>query len=160
MALPAAEGARRRSRNGTGLQLAAACGTAIMCRWHGGRVDLGGTMPELTIDLEAVEGTPIVVVRCHGDIDAHTCARLDAAMKGVIGEGVDRVIVDLADVPYSASRGLGVLIAARKQIEDAGGALVLLKPNASVTAAIKVLGFDSVFVIASEEKEAVAAALE
>jgi anti-sigma B factor antagonist len=114
-------------------------------------------MSELAIDLDSVEGTPIVVLRCHGDIDAHTCAKLDGAMKGVLEEGLSRVIVDLTDVPYMASRGLGVLIAARKQIEDTGGALALLKPNESVTAAIEVLGFDSVFSITSTEKDAVEA---
>ncbi len=112
-------------------------------------------MSELTIDLDSIEGTPIVAMRCHGDIDAHTCARLDTSMKGVLGGGVVRVIVDLTDVPYVASRGLGVLIAARKQIEDADGALVLLKPNESVMAAIEVLGFDSVFDIASTEEDAI-----
>ncbi len=115
-------------------------------------------MSELTIDLDSIEGTSIVVMRCHGDIDAHTCAGLDNSMKGVLGGGVSRVIVDLTDVPYIASRGLGVLIAARKQIEDVDGALVLLKPNESVTGAIEVLGFDSVFDIASTEESAIEAA--
>ena len=117
-------------------------------------------MSDLAIDLESIKGTPIVALRCHGDIDAHTCAKLDNAMKGVLDEGVSRIIVDLTDVPYMASRGLGVMIAARKQIEDAGGALALLNPNESVTAAIEVLGFDSVFEIASTEQAAVEAVRE
>ncbi len=112
-------------------------------------------MSELVIDLDLIEGTSIVVLRCHGDIDAHTCGKLDGAMKGVLEGGVSRVIVDLTDVPYTASRGLGVLISARKQIDDAGGALALLNPNESVTAAMEVLGFDSVFNIVSSESEAV-----
>ena len=112
-------------------------------------------MSELAIDLESIEGASIVALRCHGDIDAHTCAKLDIAMKGILDEGVTRVIVDLTDVPYVASRGLGVLIAARKQIEDSDGGLALLNPNASVTAAIEVLGFDTVFNIVSTEKAAI-----
>ncbi|MHC4250071.1 MAG: STAS domain-containing protein [Planctomycetota bacterium] len=114
-------------------------------------------MSELAIDLDSVEGTSIVALRCHGDIDAHTCAKLDTTMKGILGEGVSRVIVDLTDVPYMASRGLGVLIAARKHIEDTGGALALLNPNESVTAAIEVLGFDTVFSIVSTEQAAIEA---
>jgi anti-sigma B factor antagonist len=114
-------------------------------------------MAYLTVDLDSVEGTSIVVMRCHGDIDAHTCKELDSAMKGVLEGGVKRVVVDLSDVPYTASRGLGVLIAARKQIEDSGGALALLNPNASVEAAIEVLGFDSVFNIVATEAEAISA---
>jgi anti-sigma B factor antagonist len=114
-------------------------------------------MSELAIDLESIEGSSIMALRCHGDIDAHTCAKLDTAMKGVLDEGVKRVIVDLTDVAYVASRGLGVLIAARKQIEDSGGGLALLNPNDSVTAAIEVLGFDSVFNIVSNEKDAIEA---
>ena len=114
-------------------------------------------MSELIIDIGSVEGTSIVVLRCHGDIDAHTCAKLDNALKVVLDGGVDRVIVDLTDVPYSASRGLGVLIAARKQLEDRAGALALLNPSDAVTAAIEVLGFDSVFNITSTLEEAVEA---
>ena len=114
-------------------------------------------MSDLAIDLDSVEGTSIVILRCHGDIDAHTCSTLDKTLKTVLDDGVTKVIVDLADVPYTASRGLGVLIAARKQLEDSGGGLALLSPNSSVEAAIEVLGFDSVFNIATTEPEAVSA---
>ena len=112
-------------------------------------------MSELLIGLDPVEGSSAVVMRCSGEVDAHTCARLESAMKEILDGGLTRVIVDLTGVPYMASRGLGVLISARKLIEDSGGGLVLLNPNEAVTSAIEVLGFDSVFDIVATEKDAI-----
>jgi anti-anti-sigma factor len=110
---------------------------------------------DLAIDVDGVEGAQIVVLRVSGDVDAHTCDKLDLAVQGALSEGVDRVIVDFSDVGYTSSRGLGVLISARKALEDRGGALVLLNPNDSVRAAMGVLGLDSVFSIAGNKDEAI-----
>ena len=111
-------------------------------------------MGHLIVESDAVEGVALVVLRCHGDIDAHTVGELDKAVAGALEGGFSHMIVDFTDVAYSSSRGLGILIGARKTIQDRGGALVLLNPNASVKATLDVLGFDSLFTIAETEQEA------
>ena len=75
-------------------------------------------------------------------------------MAGALEGGAKHMIVDLTDVGYSSSRGLGILIGARKPMQDRGGALVLLNPNVSVKATLDVLGFDNLFTIAETEQEA------
>lgn len=114
-------------------------------------------MAKLSVEAQAVEGTSIVMMRCRGDIDAHTCEQFDDAMSGVLAAGADRIVVELTDVGHTSSRGLGVFIRARRVTEDRGGALVLLNPTESVRAVIEVLGFDNVFAIVTSEREALKA---
>ncbi len=111
-------------------------------------------MGQLTVEADAVEGASLVALRCHGDIDAHTTGELDKAVAGALEGGASHMIVDFTDVGYSSSRGLGILIGARKTIQERGGALVLLNPNASVKATLDVLGFVDLFTIAETEQEA------
>lgn len=111
-------------------------------------------MGDLTVDVDAALGGALVVLRCHGDIDAHTIGELDGAVEGALQQGASHMIVDFSDVGYSSSRGLGILIGARRAIQDRGGALVLLNPNDSVKATLDVLGFDDIFTIAATEQEA------
>lgn len=111
-------------------------------------------MGHLIVDVDDVEGASFVALRCHGDIDAHTVGELDRAVAGALEGGASHMIVDFTDVGYSSSRGLGILLAARKTILERGGALVLLNPNASVKATLDILGFDSLFTIAETEQEA------
>jgi anti-sigma B factor antagonist len=118
------------------------------------RPDRGDWMSQLVIESDAVEGVSLVALRCHGDIDAHTIAELDKAVAAALESGASHIIVDFTDVGYSSSRGLGILIGARKTIKERGGALVLLNPNASVKATLDVLGFDNLFTIAETEQQA------
>ncbi|MHC4201782.1 MAG: STAS domain-containing protein [Planctomycetota bacterium] len=111
-------------------------------------------MSELVIESDAIEGVSLVALRCHGDIDAHTVGELDKAVAAALESGASHMIVDFTDVGYSSSRGLGILIGARKTIKDRGGALVLLNPNVSVKASLEVLGFDGLFTIAETEQQA------
>ncbi len=116
-------------------------------------------MGEFAVEVDMIKGTSIVVLRCHGDVDAHSCGRLDGTITGVLGhkvggEDVKHVIIDFSGVGFTASKGLGVLINARKLLDDRDGGLVLLRPNESVMSTLEVLGFDTMFDIASTEEEA------
>jgi len=46
--------------------------------------------------------------------------------------GRKNLMIDLADVPYADSAGIGALLAIRSSIQEAGGKLVLLSPQPRV----------------------------
>ena len=114
-------------------------------------------MSELSIDIKdaPVEGGKMM--KCAGEIDAHTCAQMEKAFAEVLGSGVKYIIVDLSGVTYMASRGLGMFLNARKQLDTRQGNLILVAPNDVVESTIGVLGFDSIFTIVATEDEAVEA---
>lgn len=82
-----------------------------------------------------VDGSAVVV---HGDVDAHTCPDLSAALDPLPGSG--DVSVDVAGVGFMDSSGLRALIGAHQAAEQAGRRLVVTKPSSSVLRLIEISG--------------------
>jgi anti-sigma B factor antagonist len=64
-------------------------------------------LPELS--LETVKAPEEILVRCIGRITSTTSATLQATVRAVIPE-TNRVVLDLTDVSYLDSSGLGALV--------------------------------------------------
>ena len=111
-----------------------------------------------TVDIKDAPVDSAKIVKCAGEIDAHTCGQMEKAFAEVLAAGVKYIIVDLSGVTYMASRGLGMFLNARKQLDERSGNLILVAPNGVVESTIGVLGFDSIFTIVASEDEAVEAA--
>lgn len=73
-----------------------------------------------------------------GDIDAHTCPDLTAALEPLPGQGDVRV--DASSVSFMDSSGLRVLISAHQAAEASGRRLVIDRPSSSVVRLIEVSG--------------------
>ena len=114
-------------------------------------------MSDLSIERAKVLDTQAVALRCNGELDAHTLDDLDGELAESFTEGAIHIVVDMHGVSYCSSRGIGLLIRARKEADDLGGGLVLLSPAAAVATALEVLGFNDVFDIVQSEQEAVKA---
>ncbi len=93
-------------------------------------------MSEATSRLSvSVNGSMVVV---SGDIDAHTCPELTAALEPLPGSGDVRV--DLSSVGFMDSSGLRVLISAHQAAEAEGRQLVIDRPSSSVVRLLEVSG--------------------
>lgn len=107
------------------------------------------------IDDEPVDAaTHLVTVA--GEIDLFTAGELRARLTAAIEEGRSRVIVDLSAVTFIDSSSLGVLIAAHKQCEASGGALVIVCHDRSIMSTFKTTGLDGVFEIVASRADAAA----
>ena len=73
---------------------------------------------------EAPEG--VVVVDVAGSVDVYTAAELRSGLDGQIQRGRIRLIVDLDDVDFLDSTGLGVLVARLKVVRSQNGWLKLV----------------------------------
>jgi len=81
------------------------------------------------------DGDRIVVA---GDIDAHTCPDLAAALDPLPGSGDVRL--DVADVGFIDSSGLRVIIGTHQQAEASDRRLLIEQPSKSVSRILEISG--------------------
>ena len=89
-----------------------------------------------------------VVMSIHGEIDLYSVPRLQREFASVLASGARvRLIVDLSGVDFCDSTGINVLLAAHRQVRDAGGGLQLAAPRPVVTKILQVTGLKNVFTV-------------
>ena len=77
----------------------------------------------------------------------------------LIAKGHRDFVLNLSDVPYVDSFGLGQLITIWTSIRNGGGQLVLLRPTGYVQKLFEITKLNTVFHISGEEAQAVRSAL-
>ena len=82
------------------------------------------------------------VIGVSGEIDLASAPYLGDALTAAIDIGHGPVIVDLAEVTFMDSTGLGVMVSAHKRLARAGRQLRLRSPSAKVTRVVTVSGLD------------------
>jgi anti-sigma B factor antagonist len=88
----------------------------------------------------------VLAVRLHGEIDYTNAAPVtDAVGQAVTRDRPSAVHVDLSDVTFLDSSGIGVLISAMKAATAAGGAYRVLAPNPKVRSQLEITGLTELF---------------
>ena len=100
---------------------------------------------DLTIDARVEGDWDVVVVR--GEVDLYTSPTLRAAIERSLDRGARRVLVDLRDVGFMDSSGLGVLVGGLRRSRERGGELALVCGEGSVMRVLSMTGLDRVFPI-------------
>ncbi|MGH9673441.1 MAG: STAS domain-containing protein [Bryobacteraceae bacterium] len=77
-------------------------------------------------------------------------------VREVVDRGVRRLVLNLNDVPYLDSAGIGELVAAKKAMEHRGGQMKLLEPGKTVRDALRVVKLDRVLDFCQDEAAALA----
>ena len=122
---------------------------------HGiGRGDDGDAPGRAWYQVSQVDGC--AVVRAGGEIDANTVHGFHDAVTEAAGLA-SRVVIDLADVSFVDSSGLGALIVARKTARDDGGSMSLVSPPPVVRRLLGSTQLHDVFAIYDSLSEAIAA---
>ncbi len=107
-------------------------------------------IPDLDLDGWAV-------VAPSGEIDVAAAPALRDALGRLVDEGTTRVVVDLDDVDFIDSTGLGVLVGAVRRARSAEGDLRLVCTNPRILKVFDVTGLDDVFVIGESVDDTIAA---
>lgn len=114
----------------------------------------------MTVDdfgVETVRSDRHVVVAVRGELDAYTAPRLTAVLNDLWDGGVERAVIDLRRLEFVDSMGLGVLVAAKRRLSQAGNALcVVIDPSqATVLRIFTITGLDKVMPVHGSVQEAV-----
>jgi anti-sigma B factor antagonist len=99
----------------------------------------------------------IAVVNVQGEVDVYTAPRLREELHRSLDQGSHKLVVNLADVAYMDSSGLGVLIGALKRAREENGDLVVAAPNARIARILEVTGLSKIFNVRDTVDEAVTA---
>ena len=92
-----------------------------------------------------VDGAGEVVVE--GEVDVATAPQLREALHQVIDQGATRLRIDLAEVGFIDSAGLGVLIGVLKRVREAGGEIELAHVQPAPRKVIEITGLDELFTL-------------
>ncbi|MBT1634688.1 STAS domain-containing protein [Clavibacter tessellarius] len=88
----------------------------------------------------------VTVVAATGMLNMASAPELREAVHDAIADGASRIVVDLAEVDFIDSSGLGALIAGLKSARDAGGDLRLSAPGPQVAMVLQLSNLDRVLV--------------
>ncbi|MET8559236.1 STAS domain-containing protein [Streptomyces flaveolus] len=83
----------------------------------------------MAFNVTGVEQGEWAVLRVSGELDLMTSPVLRQRVHDVVAEGHHSLVVDLSDVFFCDSSGVGVLIAARRLIRSCQGRLRLILPD-------------------------------
>ena len=104
-------------------------------------------------DLEERGGVSVLVVS--GNITLGVCEQLGESVDTLLASGRNRILLDLADVEYMDSAGIGELVASHRTVARFGGALKILRPSQKVQDSLALTQLLPVFEIFDDDQAAV-----
>ena len=110
---------------------------------------------ELAVSRESVDGASVLSVR--GEVDVYSAPALSENLTQLLHDGTRAIVVDLSEVAFLDSTGLGALIGGRSATESAGGTMAIVCTSDRILKLFTITGLDSVFQIFASVDEAVAA---
>lgn len=98
----------------------------------------------------------ILTLKLQGDlIGEHDGVGLLEIVNDKINASVSLCAIDLAEVRYMNSSGIGVLITVLTKFRNKGGEVVLVKPSEQIKKLLLITKLSSIFNIADSDEEAV-----
>jgi anti-sigma B factor antagonist len=105
------------------------------------------THDELSIDLKTENGGETLVFKLRGSLDLATAPTVRAALAEATEKGGHHLIVDLTQVEFLDSTGLGVLIGAHRRAAERGGSFRLVVSEAPISRLLNITGLIAVFAV-------------
>lgn len=95
-----------------------------------------------------------VVVSVSGEVDIYTASELRADLYAALDSSTGSLIVDLSEVGFIDSTGLGVLIGLLRRSNEKERPLALVIPGTNIARIFALTGLDKVFTIVKSRAEA------
>ena len=105
------------------------------------------------LEIEIDRSAAYTVCRPKGEIDAYTVGQFRESLGELAN--VERLVIDLSEVPFMDSAGLGALIGGIRKARDAGGQVVVGCDRPTLTRLLHTTGFDRIVPVAESFDEAV-----
>lgn len=103
---------------------------------------------ELKVESSCTEGTCTLLVE--GEIDVANADSFRNALMGLLEDSNKGIVVDLSQVPYIDSTGIGVLMGAAHRAEELGLDVRVVCPHENILRVLTMLGLDKQLTISKE----------
>ncbi len=104
-------------------------------------------MTSSVVEVLAGDDPQTAVVVLHDALDLHSAPLVRERLQEVLTQGWQSVIIDLHDVEFMDSTGLGVLIGARHRSQEAGIKLLLARPSRATHRLLVITGMRRHFTV-------------
>ena len=113
-------------------------------------------MNKLTINVRShmVKDQEIQIVDIGGFLDAHTVPQLENTLNAFFKVERYRIILNMVDLQYISSAGLGLLVVAKDEIEKKKGIFFIVNLSAGVYKVFDISGCTKIFQIFQKENDA------
>jgi anti-sigma B factor antagonist len=115
-----------------------------------------GSGDDVDLTLSTREADGITVVAVGGEIDVYTAPRLRDKFTELVAAGAYDIIVDMQNVEFLDSTGLGVLVGGLKKVRAHDGSLDLVCTQDRLLKIFRITGLAKVFVIHDSAESALA----
>src|SRR5438477_10204254 len=109
------------------------------------------------MDFDVSEIGTVTVVAPRGDVDLAVADDLRVRLTELVDRGRGRLVLDLGDVMYIDSSGLGALVAAMKHARAAGGDVKVCALESDVRSLFEMTRLNKVMALHATRQEAIAA---
>ncbi|GAA3931735.1 anti-sigma factor antagonist BldG [Actinomadura viridis] len=99
----------------------------------------------------------LTIVKINGEIDVFTSPKLRELLLDIIEDGAEHLVVDLGEVTFLDSTGLGVLVGIYHRLRARDGSMSFMGVNDRVRRVFHVTQLTKIFVLHRSLEEAVAA---
>ena len=99
----------------------------------------------MSVEVDISDVDDHAVVKVSGEVDLATSPRLRDALVEITDENEPRVVVDLEDVGFIDSTGIGVLVGGVKRARSHGGDLALVCTQRRILKVLEITGLLQVF---------------
>ncbi|MCQ2736762.1 MAG: STAS domain-containing protein [bacterium] len=109
----------------------------------------------MDINIETSDLGGIKLVTVHGDIDVYSSPKVKDALYEIIDAEAYKIVINLEDIRYIDSTGLGVLIGALKKVKGSEGNITVVCSNPQIKKVFTITGLVKIFGIYPNNDEAV-----
>lgn len=107
------------------------------------------------LEIHIEEAEDHTLCRPAGELDAYTVGAFRDALAELAGH--PRLLIDLSEVPFMDSAGLGALIGGIRRAREADGAVAVSCDRPALTRLLHTTGFDRIVPVTESVEEALAA---
>lgn len=108
------------------------------------------------MDLDIRQSGNTCTLRIKGQFKSSNTPEFEAALESAISNGCLYLILDLEQMPFIDSSGIGAVVGALRRTRQLSGDTKLVNPSSFATRTFKMVGILSLFSVFSTEDEAIA----
>jgi stage II sporulation protein AA (anti-sigma F factor antagonist) len=112
----------------------------------------------MNLTLQVQSSRDILVVRLFGELDHHSASTVRQTIEAELDKGIyTHLVLNLADLDFMDSSGLGVILGRYKKVTQLGGKMILCSIRPSLYRLLEMSGLFKILPIYGDEQSAVSA---